>query len=158
MISFDDTDERIISILSVDARVSNREVARDIGISEAAVRKRLKRLANTGAAKISAVINPAAVGLEVAAFLRLQTAPSGARAVVENAAKLECVSFAALTTGRFNVIVLVSVRNRAELAELVHTHFRCWEGVHGIETIELVSTAKHRLDLILIAPPMPEDE
>ena len=39
-----DIDETIISFLEQDARVSNREIARKLNVSEGYVRKRLKRL------------------------------------------------------------------------------------------------------------------
>ncbi len=147
---FDELDEQIIALLTEDARTSNREVARIVGVSEAAIRKRLKRLAVQKAAKVAAVVNPAAVGLELAAFVRLQTSPGVARKVAEEAAKLNFVSFVALTTGRFNVVTLVTTTNRQTLADLVHDNFRCWPGVHHIDTVELVSVTKHRLDLVRI--------
>lgn len=151
MMRFDDVDEQIIAILTADARTSNREVAREIGISETAVRKRLKRLSESGAAKVSTVIDPSMLGLHTSALIRLQTSPAAARAVVENAASLECVSFAALTSGRFNVVVLLTVPDRSALTTIIHEQFRCWHGIHSIDTIELVANAKHRLDLILIS-------
>lgn len=150
MKKFDATDDQIIAILTRDARTSNREVARIVGLSETSVRKRLKRLSEAGAAKVTAVINPASVGLTVSAFVRMQTAPADARRVAEAAARLDFVSFVTLATGRFNVITLILAESDQALADMVHKHFRQWEGVHKIETIQLIGTAKHRLDLIMI--------
>ena len=150
MKKFDELDEKIIAVLTQDARTSAREVARIVGLSDTGVRKRLKRFSSTGTAKITAVVNPSSAGLNVSAFVRLQTAPSVARKVVEAAAELDFVSFAALTAGKFNVVVLVLAEDERSLADMVHSHFRCWDGVHKIETIQLVGTTKHRLDLIMI--------
>ncbi len=40
----DDLDIKIISMLQEDGRVSNAQIARDVGCSEGTVRHRLKRL------------------------------------------------------------------------------------------------------------------
>lgn len=146
----DATDEKIIAVLTEDARTSNREVARIVGLSDTGVRKRLKRLNASGAAKVTAVVHPASAGLTLSAFVRLQTSPAVARKVAKESAKLDSVSFVALASGRFNVIVLVLAHDERELGELIHNHFRCWEGVHTIETVRIAGTTKHSLDLILI--------
>lgn len=149
----DDLDERIIRLLTTDARISNREVARILEVSEGTVRNRLKRLESTGAARIAAIVHPAAVGLALSAFVRISTTPAAARAVAQAAAALEHVSFVALTTGRFNVVTLVVAKDRAELAEIVHNHMRKWQGVGAIETLEMIRATKHRLDVVRIQPP-----
>lgn len=40
----DDLDRQLIAILSSDARVSNRKIAADLGVTEGTVRGRIKRL------------------------------------------------------------------------------------------------------------------
>lgn len=150
---FDEIDEEIIRLLTVDARTSNREVARLLNVSEGTVRNRLKRLEKAGAARIAAIVHPAAVGLALSAFVRIATTPSASRAVALAAAKLEHVSFVALTTGRYNVVTLVVASGREELAEIVHTHMRQWKGVRAIETLEMIRAIKHRLDVVRIQPP-----
>lgn len=150
MKSLDKTDEQIIAILSRDARTSNREVARIMGISDTAIRKRLKRLEAIGAAKVTAVINPMLAGLCISTLVRLQTSPESARSVAERAAELDIVSFSALTAGRYNVTALLLAGDQEQLAGVIHSEFRCWEGVYSIDVTPLVQTVKHRLDLIYI--------
>ena len=150
---FDELDTKIIGILTVDARTSNREVARVTGVSESTVRKRLRRLEGLGAVRIAAVVNPAAVGLKLPAFVRITTTLAATRRIAEAAAALDRVSFVGLTTGRFNVIALVTAADRHELAEILHDQMRRWEGVISIEALEVVSNAKHRFDLVRIRPP-----
>ena len=41
---FDELDQKIIDRLFVDARSSNREIAREFGLTEGSIRARLKRL------------------------------------------------------------------------------------------------------------------
>jgi Lrp/AsnC family transcriptional regulator for asnA, asnC and gidA len=150
MKKLDAVDEKIVALLTENARMSNREVARVVGLSETGVRKRLKRLNASNDVKITAVVDPAEVGLDVRAFVRLTTTPATARRIVEAAAALEFVSFAALTTGPRNVVLFLLVEDHRSLADIIHEHIRCWDGIHAIETIEVVRTVVHRLDLALI--------
>lgn len=149
----DRIDEEIISILSRDARTSNREVARTIGLSDTAVRKRLKRLSSAGIAKITAVVHPLSSGYALSALVRLRTTPADARTIAVRAAEIESVSFSALSAGKFNVVALVMARDEAHLASLLHDEIRCWPGVHEITTVRITTGIKHRLDLIRIEPP-----
>lgn len=150
MNKLDKIDEQILALLSRDARTSNREVARMIGLSDTAVRKRLKRLSSAGIAKVTAVIHPLSKGYTLAALVRLRTPPAEARAIAERAAKLEPVSFTAMSAGRFNVAALIMARDESHLAELLYGEFRCWPGVHEIVTVRISTSIKHRLDLIRI--------
>jgi len=150
MTKLDETDEQIIAILTRDARTSNREVARMIGLSDTAVRKRLKRLSSAGIAKVTAVVHPLSSGYNLTALVRLRTSPADARAIADRAAALESTSFTALTAGHFNVAALIMARDESHLVELLHNEFRCWPGVHEITTIRITGSIKHRLDLIRI--------
>lgn len=150
MSKLDRIDEEIIAVLSRDARTSNREVARLVGLSDTAVRKRLKRLASERVAKVTAVVHPLSSGLTVTALVRLRTTAASARPIAERTLQLESVSFASLSAGRYNVVALVMARDEPHLAELLHDCFRCWPGVHEINTVRLTSSVKHRIDLIRI--------
>lgn len=146
----DEVDKEIVALLIEDARISNREASRRLGISDTVVRKRLRRLSDSGLAKITAVTDYVAMGLTTTVLVRVVTAPRVAREVVEEMAKFEEISFAALTTGRFNIVLLMSARSRREVADVIHKHLRSWSGVHLVETLELVETVKHRLDVALV--------
>lgn len=148
---YNDLDQKIIALLSADARVSNREAARLLGVSDTAIRKRLKRLAESGLAKITAVADAGALGFTTTVLVRISAAPRIAREVVESMSTFEAVSFAALMTGRFNIVILVSANNRQEVADIIHQHLRRWRGVHQVETVELVSVTKHSLDIALVS-------
>jgi len=150
---FDELDTKIMDILAADARTSNREVARNLGISEGAVRKRLKRLEDAGAARVAAIVAPRAMGLDLLAFVRLETQPSATRRVAEAAAKLENVSFVALTTGRYNIVAFVIAESRKILADILHDEMRQWPGVVSIQTVEIIDAVKHRADIVRIRRP-----
>jgi len=63
--SIDSIDCRIIELLQKDGRVSNIEIAKSIGISEATVSTRLQRLIQEKYIQIVAVSNPRKLGFKV---------------------------------------------------------------------------------------------
>lgn len=56
------TDRRIIELLSQNARRSNVEMARELGVSEGTVRKRVDRLVADGVLRIVGLVDPEALG------------------------------------------------------------------------------------------------
>lgn len=153
----DDLDERILAALRDDARVSNREVARLLDVADVTVGKRLARLQSAGMARASALVEPQAVGLTCAAFVRLVTEPRLARKIAAGAAELKEVSFVALTAGTHNVVMLALVEDRDALSRLVHAHFRTLGGVRAIDTREIMASVKQRLDVVRISRPVQTD-
>ena len=66
----DDTDRRILSFLVKDARMAYLEIARECGISGAAIHQRVKKLEANGIISGSRlVVKPSALGLDVCAFV-----------------------------------------------------------------------------------------
>lgn len=149
----DDLDERILEVLGTDARISNRELGRTLDVADVTIGKRLMRLQKAGAVRTVALVDPRALGLNCAAFVRIVASPSLARPIAENAAKMREVPFVSLASGRHNIVLLVTVEDREALARLLHEQFRQWEGVLTLEVHEIVNSVKHRLDIVRIPPP-----
>lgn len=150
MIKFDDLDRDIVALLKRDGRMSNREVARGLGVSEGTVRNRLRRLFDAKAVQLAAVMSAGATHLTVSAFVRMVVEPSKARDVAAWAAGAEEVAFAGLTAGRYNVVLLIQVSERGALVEFIHGRLALLEGVRALDTRELVRSVKHRFDRVLI--------
>jgi Lrp/AsnC family leucine-responsive transcriptional regulator len=69
----DPTDWRILDELQKDGRASFAELARAVAMSPSAVAERVRRLEETGViAGYRATVDPARVGLDVMAFVRLR--------------------------------------------------------------------------------------
>jgi len=69
-------DRQILEILSTNARISTSELARQVGMSAPAVRERVNRLEEAGVIRgYRADIDPTALGLPVAAWVRVRPGP-----------------------------------------------------------------------------------
>jgi Lrp/AsnC family leucine-responsive transcriptional regulator len=73
-IVLDRLDWRILEALQANARVTNTELGKQIGLSQPAVTARIKRLEEQGVIEgYAARINPGLVGRGIAAFIRIRT-------------------------------------------------------------------------------------
>ena len=61
----DKTDREIMMILQENARIANTEIAKRLGISEATVRNRIRKLLDNRVIQNIAVINPEVLGYQV---------------------------------------------------------------------------------------------
>lgn len=72
MLQLDDVDQRIIALLTADARSSYADIGFVVSLSAPAVKRRVDRLRSTGVIKgFTAVVDPAAVGWSTEAFVEL---------------------------------------------------------------------------------------
>ena len=72
----DDIDLRLIGELQEDARLSNAELGRRVGLSAPAVAERIARLVEAGAITgVHAAVAPRALGRSLSAILRIRPAP-----------------------------------------------------------------------------------
>ncbi|WP_184841011.1 Lrp/AsnC family transcriptional regulator [Allocatelliglobosispora scoriae] len=68
----DDVDQRIIALLTADARSSYADIGAVVSLSAPAVKRRVDRLRSSGVIKgFTAVVDPAAVGWTTEAFVEL---------------------------------------------------------------------------------------
>jgi Lrp/AsnC family transcriptional regulator, leucine-responsive regulatory protein len=83
----DDTDKQILNIVQQDARISNAEVARQIGLAPSAVLERIRKLEERGIIRgFHADIAPKAVDFGLTAFVAVRTSECGGAAADELAA------------------------------------------------------------------------
>ena len=89
----DEIDRKIILRLQEDARLSNAALAEEVGLTVSTVHERVKKLERKGIIKgYVAVVDPAALGKPITAFIRLTV---GAQAdYIESKNKIEAVCLA----------------------------------------------------------------
>ena len=80
----DATDVRILNALVDDARTSIADLARSVGLSPPSVSERIKRLEEAGVIEgYTLTINPKALGLPIAAWLRIRPIPGQLQKVAD---------------------------------------------------------------------------
>jgi Lrp/AsnC family transcriptional regulator, leucine-responsive regulatory protein len=89
----DDVNRRLLDLLAEDPRRSMSELARRVGMSAPAVRERVARMEQAGVIRgYRLEVDPAALGLPVAAWVRIRPGPGQLPKVAELAARIPQVS------------------------------------------------------------------
>ena len=103
----DDVDAQIVRSLELNARQSSDTIAKQVNLSSATVRRRLKRLLDAKELHIEAYRDPVKTGLLVSALIGLNIEHELHEEVMETIGKLHEVSWASTTTGQFDGFAFV---------------------------------------------------
>ena len=145
----DELDRKIIEILQLDGRASNARIAREVGVSEGTVRRRLRRLIEDNVVKIIAVPNLDKMGYSTAALIGLQTAPGQLDAVADHLSEMKQVHYVAITTGAFDVFAWVGMTSTEDLGVFLRSQVGTITGVTRTETFVNLSIKKRTYGLVL---------
>lgn len=116
----DATDRELIAALVADARTSTAELARLVGLSPPTVAERVRRLEEAGVIEgYAAKLNPAALGLPIAAWLRIRPTPGELQRVTEIVRKRPEIVECDRITGEDCFIAKAHVRSIADLEALI---------------------------------------
>jgi Lrp/AsnC family transcriptional regulator, leucine-responsive regulatory protein len=147
----DATDERILTLLQENARISNAEIARTIGLAASAVHQRIRKLEEGGViVGYEARLDPDLVGRSLASFVRVQTG-EGAQAatITAHLSGLPEVQEIHRVVGEDCFFVKVRVRGPKELAALLDDRIQRIPGVASTRTTIVLTTAKETAALPL---------
>jgi Lrp/AsnC family transcriptional regulator, leucine-responsive regulatory protein len=112
----DAVDRRLLALLGDNARTSISELARQVGMSAPAVRERVTRLEQAGVIRgYRANVDPAGVGLPVAAWVRVRPGPGQLPKVAELARQTPQVSECHRVTGDDCFLMKVHAQGIEEL-------------------------------------------
>jgi Lrp/AsnC family transcriptional regulator, leucine-responsive regulatory protein len=118
--AIDDTNLRLLEELQADARLSNAELGRRVGLSAPAVAERLLRLEEAGAITgYRAAIDPRAVGYSLSVVLRIRPAPRELKQVAELAQRTPEVVECHRITGDDCYFMRIWVRDVEHMEELI---------------------------------------
>ncbi len=118
--AIDDTNLRLLEELQADARLSNAELGRRVGLSAPAVAERLLRLEEAGAITgYRAAIDPRAVGYSLSVVLRIRPAPRELKQVAELAERTPEVVECHRITGDDCYFMRIWVRDVEHMEELI---------------------------------------
>jgi len=145
----DPVDRQIVRALQKDGRMSNVEIARRIGISEATVRKRLDRLISDSVIRITAVPDAAKVGLPTITFLALDVDLSQLDHVADQLARLPEVRAIHYTSGDSDLIMEAWFPSSDDLLHFLTRQIGSIPGVRRTATLHVLRTIKDSSSWVL---------
>ena len=135
-IIIDGIDKKILRALMEDARTPILEIARQVGISGAAIHQRLRKLEKSKLiAGSKFVINPKVLGYTTMAFvgIYLDKAISNPQAV-KQLQKITEVIECHYTTGNWSILIKILCKDNSHLMHLLNSQIQSIEGVSRTET------------------------
>jgi len=113
-------DLRIVNLLLEDGRMSASGVARRLGdISERAVRYRIERMVAEDIIRISAIVQPEALGMGIKADVLMEVESDSIREVAQKMAGYENVTYVACAIGETDVSIQVVAKDTDEVYRFV---------------------------------------
>jgi Lrp/AsnC family transcriptional regulator for asnA, asnC and gidA len=115
----DEVDKRILNLLQDDARISFAEIAERTGVAESTARYRIKHLFDSKViTRTTALLDPRSIGMNVTAVVLIKTNPTLLDDAVGQLASFEESHHVFQTTGEYDAIAVVHVKDMKHLNEL----------------------------------------
>ena len=150
----DQTSLVILDTLQSDARISNAEIGRRVGLAPSAVFERIKKLEERGAVRgYNANIDPAAVDLGLLAFVLVRSDERGGAPRTEAAlVALPEVQEVHHVAGEDCFMLKVRARDTSALNDLLANRIGTLESVRSTKTTIVLRTAKETSTIPIASP------
>jgi Lrp/AsnC family transcriptional regulator for asnA, asnC and gidA len=142
MTKIDITDHCIIALLQADGRLQHTDLARRLGIPEATVRRRMKRLLEERVMQIVAVPDPYKIGYDTHAIVGLRVQPGKIGEVIAVLDPLPQIRYIGVTAGTYDVVVEALFENNDALRHFLTDTLGKIDGLQGTETSYVLEVAK----------------
>ena len=151
MNGFDQTDLKILSILQQDGRITNAELARQLGLAPSSTLERVKKLEHSGAIdKYVALVNGKKVNRNTVAFIFITIDWYSDKALKNFHDQIkkfpevqECYSIA----GEFDYLLKVVVADLDECSSFLHEKLTKTAGIRNIRTSFVLAVHKRETAL-----------
>ena len=138
----DDTDRAIISRLQYDGRTPYTDIAAELGLSEASVRRRTKRLMDEGVLQIVGVAEPQFLGWNAAGMVGVTVRAGEIDTVAEQIAAFPEVSYLFMASGGFDLFVEVYCEDLDHFVSFLNEKLQMVSGVERTETFMILKMYK----------------
>lgn len=137
----DDANRAIVELLQRDGRRPYAQIAAEVGLSEAAVRRRVQQLRTDGVIQVVAVTDPLQLGFRRQAMIGV-TVEGDVRGVAAKIVPLAEVDYVVMCAGSFDLLVEVVCEDDERLLHILNDSIRSIPGVRATETFVYLKLAK----------------
>ena len=145
-VTLDETDRKIVSVLTKEGRISNLELADRIGLSPTPCSRRVKRLEETGVIMgYGARINSAALGQNVSVMVQVRLShqtPADIDTFMAAIHRLPEITECLLLTGNMDYVLKVQTKDVDALRDFVLKELKAIPGVAETSSSLILDVAK----------------
>jgi DNA-binding Lrp family transcriptional regulator len=147
-IDLDSTDERIVELLREDGRMPYRALAKALGLTEATVRSRVRRLEESNTMRVVAVTDFEAAGYDFMLAVGVQVENRSPTEVAKELARYPEVFSINVVIGPYDLELLVVAQDQSALSELIYGRLASMEGVRRVVPSIAVNVLKNQPDWV----------
>ena len=148
----DALDHKVVEKLARDARISNRAIAAELGVTEGTIRTRIKRLQNEGLIQFTVVKDFRMAGSPNLCMLGIDADPSRVGELAESLKAIPEINCVVVMLGRFSLLAMGLFTNIEQLNEVVTEQIRSLPDVQRVETAVSVHNLKYEPGIAKITP------
>ncbi len=148
LVELDDTDHAIIELLRSDGRMPYRAIAREVGVTEATVRSRVRRLEESNTMRVVAVTDIEAAGYGMLLAIGVQVENRAPEAVAQDLAMIPEVFSVNVVVGTHDVEILVVAEDQDALDDLIGRRLAGTPGVRRLTPALALDVLKNQPDWV----------
>jgi len=148
-LEIDEVDKVILDMLQDDARTSFKKIAQRLGVSEATIFVRVKKLLNGGVInRFTAIVSPERVGRGLTAFILISVDPKKLQAVFEALSEIDDIYEIYDVTGSYYAIIKIRTKDHEELKKAIDK-IGLVDGITRTETAIVLKSVKEETKIKL---------
>lgn len=151
----DDLDRAIIEKLSRDARISNRQIATDLGVTEGTIRGRIRRLESERLIRFTALTNQAQSADLKLVFIGIHVERDKIYDVLDAVSAMPMINCSVTLLGRFDILAVGLFKDLQHMLEEMNGRIALLPGVRKLETWVTIKTIKTNHSIIRITDDSP---
>ncbi len=140
----DSIDEKLVKLLGQDARQNSKALAKQLNLSAATVRRRLRELIRNKSLRIVGTVDPTRFGLPLAALINLDVSHDKLASAMERLTNQPEIKWVSTTTGRYDIIAFGCFTSTDSLSSFLTNQLAKVEGVRNSETFLCLDVKKGR--------------
>lgn len=148
LIELDEVDQAIIEHLRQDGRMPYRALAEELGLTQATVRARVKRLEESGTMRVVAVTDIEAAGYDMLLAIGVQVENRAPEMVARDLAVFPEVFSVNVVVGAQDVEMLVVTQDQAALDDLINRRLAHVPGVRRLTPALALDVLKNQPDWV----------
>lgn len=145
MSKLDETANKIIGLLRSDPRISNKAIAKKIGVVEATVASRLRQLRDNRDMCVALRRGYHSLGLHLQSFIELSISGRPAEDIADELAKVSAIKSIVILFGKPELMLVVFTPDHEALVELIENDIQAVDGIDNAEVNIVLDVRKVRL-------------
>lgn len=143
----DDVDLAIVEQLRGNGRATNQQIADKLGLTAATVSSRIRRMEKADKLRVVAVSDFSTHGYNVLMQVAVEVEGRAASVVADEIVKLPEVLAAHLVTGRYDIDLLVALKDFDDLSDFILNELSVIKGIRSLVPAIAIDILKYNFDV-----------